>query len=254
MDFLCCSERWTCPWRPWFPLLNLYHIGHLGCFRSLWPKWNYLLLKPRLGKEPTCDLNFHFLSGNVDFLWRGSGKETDILQGGLIRPLMSSQFLYTKCPEGIRNSMCTGVEYIQRCFLAVCRPEWWITKEGARKKKKWMQGCKYKHLVFRRANTKAAPFMITQRSTMQSSSWQQLMQMCAVQRCSAQLNPPCSASRSHWHKLPVADEMLKSRRPRCSKPYRSPTWPLMDWTCTHLSSLCHSRENKGLLLPRFRSL
>lgn len=47
---------------------------------------------------------------------------------------------------------------------------------------------------------------------MQSSGWQQLMQMPAAQRCSAQLNPPCSASWSHWHKPPVADEMPKSHR------------------------------------------
>lgn len=53
MDFLCCSERWTCPSRPRFPLLNLHHIAHRGCFHSLWPKWNYLLLKLKHSKEAT---------------------------------------------------------------------------------------------------------------------------------------------------------------------------------------------------------
>lgn len=56
--------------------------------------------------------------------------------------------------------------------------------------------------------------MITQHSTMQSPGWQQLMQMRAAQWRSAQLNPPCSASRSHWHKPPVADEMPKSLSPK----------------------------------------
>lgn len=144
-------------------------------------------------------------------------KKTDILRGGLIQPLMSSQFLYTKCPKGDPQQHVHR-RWIHSTVLSGSTQTWMMNyqrRSTGKKKKTWIQACKYKHLVFHRANTKAAPFMITQQSTMQSSSWQQLMQMCAVQRCSAQLNPPCSASRSHWHKLPVADKMLKSRRPRC---------------------------------------
>lgn len=106
MDFPCCSERWTCPSRPWFPLLNLHHIAHLGCFCSLWPKWNYLLLKPRLGKEPTCGLNFHFLSGNVDFLWRGSEKKTRHSAGWLDSAFNVLTVFIHKMSQGGSTAAC----------------------------------------------------------------------------------------------------------------------------------------------------
>lgn len=54
MDFVCRSEKkQSCPWRPWFPLLNLHHIAQPGCFHSLGPKQNYLLLKLKHSKEAT---------------------------------------------------------------------------------------------------------------------------------------------------------------------------------------------------------
>lgn len=54
----------------------------------------------------------------------------------------------------------------------------------------WMLCCKCEHFVFHRADAKAVPFMITQQSTILSPVWQQLMQMCVAQRCSAELSPP----------------------------------------------------------------
>lgn len=66
MDFFCCSERWTCPSRPWFPLLN-HHVAHLGCFHSPWPKWNYLLLRLKHRNQTVVahSLNLHFLPAQV---------------------------------------------------------------------------------------------------------------------------------------------------------------------------------------------
>lgn len=75
MDFLCFSKRWTCPSRPWFSLLNFHRTAYLGCFRSLWPKWNDLLLKLKPSKESTCGLSFHFLSARQGFYVEGKKKK-----------------------------------------------------------------------------------------------------------------------------------------------------------------------------------
>lgn len=204
MDFLCCSERWTCPSRPRFPLLNLHHIAHRGCFHSLWPKWNYLLLKLKHSKEATE------WSRTV---WTSISSP----RGRAFHALWESQKATRK-----QNKFCKVVrievwhpysfhtQNIPRESTAACEPvpntfsghshsmyqdlDDELPYKGHRKYKKntpgWMLGCKYKHVLFRRADTKAVPFMITKQSTVLSPVWQQLMQMCAAQQCSAEFSPP----------------------------------------------------------------
>lgn len=189
MDFHCCSERWTCPSRPCFPLLNLQHIAHLGCFRSLWPKWNYLLLKLKHSKEATKWTSIFALPCRAFLCGLGGQKRKKLnsacwfaLRSAVLIVLIHKTFLKgsTAPCEAVANTFA-GHSHSMHQDLDDKLPNKSHGKWGKKNTPGWMVCCKYKHLVFHRADTKAVPFMITQQSTILSSVWQQLMQMCAVQ-------------------------------------------------------------------------
>lgn len=105
-------------------------------------------------------------------------------------------------PKGIHSSVSAGRYNIYwTCSQYASRHGWWITQHGPEKKEKKNQDecCKYKHLVFHGVDAKPAGFMITQQSTILSPVWQQVMQMCAAQQCSAALSAPFKSVQQAGH-------------------------------------------------------
>lgn len=138
-------------------------------------------------------LNLHFLSASQGLLFsfvRQKWKKGEILHSGLHFLMV---FLHTTSQR--ENNI------YRTCSQYASRHGWWITQHGPEKKEKKNQDecCKYKHLVFHGVDAKPAGFMITQQSTILSPVWQQVMQMCAAQQCSAALSAPFKSVQQAGH-------------------------------------------------------